>query len=90
MSIISLCLSAAAGVMLGLLFYGGLWITVRALPVTRSPVAMTLGSLVFRTAAVLAGVVLVSRRPMAKCTGVSRRIRDRENRCFEVLACACT
>lgn len=61
MSIVSLCLSAAAGVMLGLLFYGGLWITVRALPVTRSPVAITLGSLVFRTAAVLAGVVLVSR-----------------------------
>ncbi len=57
----SFILSFAAGVVLGILFYGGLWITVRALMVTRYPVAITLGSLLFRTGAVLAGVVLVTR-----------------------------
>ena len=61
MSGISLFLSFAVGAMLGLLFYGGLWITVRVLMVTRYPIAITLGSLLFRTAAVLAGVLLVTR-----------------------------
>jgi F1F0 ATPase subunit 2 len=49
------------GVMLGVLFYGGLWITVRQLMITRHPIAVTLGSLILRMAAVLAGLLLVSR-----------------------------
>jgi len=53
--------SLVVGVMLGVLFYGGLWMTVRRLPVTRHPVAMTLGSLVLRMAMVLTGLLLVSR-----------------------------
>jgi F1F0 ATPase subunit 2 len=61
MTSIWLILSLAIGVMLGVLFYGGLWMTIRALLVTRYPVAVTLCSLLFRTSAVLAGVVLSSR-----------------------------
>lgn len=54
-------ISFAAGVMLGVLFYGGLWITVRRLMVTRHPMAVTLGSLLLRMAVVLAGLLLVAR-----------------------------
>ena len=35
----------AGGVLFGLLFYGGLWITVRVLLATRHPAAVTMGSL---------------------------------------------
>ena len=49
------------GVMLGVLFYGGLWITVRQLMTTRHPIAVTLGSLILRMAMVLAGLLLVSK-----------------------------
>lgn len=50
--------SLAAGVVLGILFYGGLWLTVRRLALARHPAAMMLGSLLLRTALVLAGVLL--------------------------------
>jgi F1F0 ATPase subunit 2 len=49
------------GVLLGILFYGGLWITVRQLMITRHPIAVTLGSLILRLGLVLAGLLLVSR-----------------------------
>lgn len=51
----------AVGVMLGVLFYGGLWITVRSLMVTQHPLAVTLGSLLLRMAVVLAGMLMVAR-----------------------------
>jgi F1F0 ATPase subunit 2 len=54
-------ISFAVGVMLGVLFYGGLWITIRRLMVTRHPIAVTLGSLLLRMAVVLAGLLLVAR-----------------------------
>jgi len=43
------------GMLLGVLFYGGLWLTVRRLPATRYPFALTLGSLMLRTVVTLAG-----------------------------------
>ena len=43
------------GLLLGVFFYGGLWLTVRRLPTTRHPFAMTLGSLFVRTVLTLAG-----------------------------------
>jgi F1F0 ATPase subunit 2 len=49
----------AAGVALGLLFYGGLWITVRELQTSRHPVILTFGSLWLRIALVLAGLLFV-------------------------------
>ena len=55
MNSLSAVLDFGAGAILGLLFYGGLWMTVRALAVTNRPLAVTLGSVTLRMAAVLAG-----------------------------------
>jgi F1F0 ATPase subunit 2 len=60
MSGLAAVLDFGAGAILGLLFYGGLWMTVRALPVTRHPIALTLSSVTLRTAAVLSGLWLVA------------------------------
>jgi len=48
-----------AGMALGLLFFGGLWFTVQRLARTATPARWFLGSLVLRTALVLAGLYLV-------------------------------
>ncbi len=56
----SLSLILLAGFGLGLLFYGGLWITVRALPESRHAVVLALGSFWGRTAATTAGVVVLA------------------------------
>lgn len=42
--LLSLALALLAGFGLGLLYFGGLWLTVRQLPVTRYPLLLTLGS----------------------------------------------
>ena len=47
------------GMLLGLFFYGGLWLTVRRLAATRHPFTLTLGSLTLRTAATLAGFFFI-------------------------------
>lgn len=60
MNSFELSVSVLAGITLGALFYGGLWLTVRRLAVTRHPVAVTLGSLLIRMTAVLAGLLLVA------------------------------
>jgi F1F0 ATPase subunit 2 len=44
---------------LGLLFFGGLWATVRAIPTSRHPALLTLASFWGRTAVVIAGLLLV-------------------------------
>jgi F1F0 ATPase subunit 2 len=54
-----LTLALAAGLALGLFFFGGLWLTVQRLPTTQWPVLLTLGSLLARTAVTLAGFYLV-------------------------------
>ncbi len=51
-----------AGFGLGVLFYGGLWLTVRALPKSRHPVLLALASFWGRTAAVVAGLVFAMAR----------------------------
>ena len=58
--------SFVVGITLGVLFYGGLWITVRQLAVTRHPVSVTLVSLLVRMVMVLTGFLLVARGQMAK------------------------
>ena len=45
----------AAGFVLGLLFYGGLWWTVRQVTAQRRPALSVLGSALLRMAAVLGG-----------------------------------
>jgi F1F0 ATPase subunit 2 len=54
-----LALACAAGVGLGLFYFGGLWLTVRRLPTTRWPALLTLGSLLGRLAPTLVGFYLV-------------------------------
>jgi len=43
------------GMMLGAIFFGGLWITVRRMPNAKHPVLLFLTSVVLRTAIALAG-----------------------------------
>ena len=50
-----LLLPAAAGLALGLVYFGALWLTVRALPAARSPALLTLASLTARLALLLLG-----------------------------------
>lgn len=48
------------GVATGVLFFGGLWLTVRALPNSKHPAMLGLVSFCGRTGLVLLGLVLVS------------------------------
>ena len=48
-----------AGVVLGSVFYAGLWLTVRNLPTARHPVWLTLSSFWLRTLVVIAGFLFV-------------------------------
>ena len=47
------------GAVLGLIFYGGLWLTVDRLPTARHPVWLTLSSFWIRFAVVIFGLLLV-------------------------------
>ncbi len=55
-----LALAAVGGVALGVFFFGALWWTVRHLPEVRHPALLVFVSFLGRTAAVLAGFVLMS------------------------------
>lgn len=48
-----------AGFSLGIVFYGGLWATIRALPTARHPSLLALGSFWGRTALVVSVLVVV-------------------------------
>ncbi len=58
---LTLVLAWAAGVMLGAIFFGGLWWTVRKGMASPRPVLWFLGSLVLRMCMVLAGFYLVGK-----------------------------
>jgi len=47
-----------AGFALGIIFYGGLWLTIRALPKSRHAVALALASFWGRTGLVIGGLLL--------------------------------
>ena len=51
-------ISISGGIVLGILFFGGLWFTVRALLFTRHPVLLTVSSFWIRTLIALAGFLL--------------------------------
>lgn len=55
---ITFILILLAGLGLGFLFYGGLWLTVRALPKSRHPTALFLASFWGRNALAIAGLIL--------------------------------
>jgi F1F0 ATPase subunit 2 len=59
---ISATVFLVAGLLLGAIFFGGLWLTVRALPTAKYPTALAVGSFWGRTAVVVAGFVLVFSR----------------------------
>jgi F1F0 ATPase subunit 2 len=58
---VELGLSLAAGLLLGALFYGGLWWTVRRIPDARRPAPLIIGSFFLRAGVVLAGLYLLMR-----------------------------
>ncbi len=55
-----LLLTWLVGALLGGLFFGGLWWTVRKIPTARHPALWVLGSLVVRTGVTLTGFYLVA------------------------------
>jgi len=61
-----LVLAAVAGAGLGLLYFGGLWLTVRRLAGSRRPVLLFGGSFLVRTALAVAGFYLVMDGSLAR------------------------
>lgn len=58
----------AVGLILGSVFFGGLWLTVRQLPHTRHPAVLFLASMVLRMAVVLGGIwYFAATDPVAIC-----------------------
>ncbi|HTO52376.1 MAG TPA: ATP synthase subunit I [Myxococcota bacterium] len=57
---LSLALALLAGALLGMIFFGGLWWTVRRAVSANQPALWFFGSLVLRTGIALAGILLVS------------------------------
>ncbi len=51
----NILISLTGGIVIGLLFYGGLWFTVQALVVTRHPVLLTVSSFGARMLIALSG-----------------------------------
>ena len=49
----------ASGVVLGAIYFGGLWLTVRRVPLVRQPALLLLGSFLLRSAVVLLGFYVV-------------------------------
>ncbi len=56
---IQILLSIVFGGFLAMVYFGGLWWTIRRLPLTRSPAALYFCSLMFRLAIVLASFYVV-------------------------------
>jgi F1F0 ATPase subunit 2 len=67
---ISLAAASVAGLLLGVMFFGGLWWTVRAGVTSRRPALWFLGSLVLRMSIALSGFYIVGRehwQPLVAC-----------------------
>jgi len=58
---LTLALALATGVVLGAMFFGGLWWTVRKSVSSKQPALLFLGSLLLRTSIVLAGFYFIAR-----------------------------
>lgn len=55
-------ISLFIGLILGLLYFTGLWLTVKNMQKSRSPVALTLVSFFVRTAAIMLVLIFVARQ----------------------------
>lgn len=60
MNAVAILSRLAAGVALGVLFYMGLWLTVRALLITRHPALLTVSSFWIRTLTLLASFLFLT------------------------------
>ena len=58
-ALLSLGLALLAGVGLGLIYFGGLWLTVQRLPDTRAPAVLMFGSFLARLSLTLGGLFVV-------------------------------
>ena len=58
---LSLVLALATGVLLGAMFFGGLWWTIQKGSLSERPALWFLGSLLLRTSIALAGFYLIAR-----------------------------
>ncbi len=75
----TLLLATALGAVLGLLHFGGLWLTVRRLPGSRHPHLLWAGSLALRLALLSACLVPVARSglgPLAVCLTTLLAVRQ--------------
>jgi F1F0 ATPase subunit 2 len=52
--------AALAGILFGVIYFGGLWLTIQKMGEVDRPVLLLTGSFIFRLALVLAGFYLVS------------------------------
>jgi F1F0 ATPase subunit 2 len=57
---IYMVLAFIAGIILGLLFFGGLWLTVKKIVTAKKPALLFLGSLFFRVSITLIGFYYIS------------------------------
>ena len=57
--ILNIGLPLIVGLLLGVLFFGGLWLTVKKIAVSKMPALLVLSSFVFRISIVLAGFYFV-------------------------------
>ena len=57
---LTLALAGMAGLLLGVIFFGGLWWTVRLGVTSKRPALLFLGSMLLRTGVVIAGFYVVS------------------------------
>jgi len=58
-SLFLLPITLALGILLGTLYFRGLWLTVKQLPKTQNPMLLTLGSFLGRLAIAIAGFACV-------------------------------
>ena len=63
---LTLLLAGLAGGLLGMIFFGGLWWTVRKGLTSKQPAAWFLGSMLLRTGIVLAGFYFVANQHMER------------------------
>jgi F1F0 ATPase subunit 2 len=57
--ILYMILVLAAGFLLGILFFGGLWLTVKKVGTSKSPALLVLGSFIVRIAIVVVGFYFI-------------------------------
>ncbi|MEO7765843.1 MAG: ATP synthase subunit I [Ferruginibacter sp.] len=57
--ILNIVMPFIVGLLLGVLFFGGLWFTVKKLAASKTPALLVMGSFVFRISIVMAGFYFI-------------------------------